>query len=96
MLTRQQFADYMNSVDDGIGNVDGPLWIPEWDMIAGCQWFIKVNPIKIPCSTLSYWNWICDNLKGEVRCYTSSSDDQEEWWGFTYKEDVIWWSLRWL
>jgi hypothetical protein len=95
MLTRQQFADYMNSVHDGLGNVDSPLWIPEWDIIEECQWFIKVNPIKIPCGTLSYWNWICDHLKGEVRCYTSDSDNQEEWWGFTHKEDIVWWSLRW-
>ena len=95
MLTRQQFADYFNSLKPNLGNDDSPLWILEWDIIKECQWFVKVNPIKIPCDTHSYWKWIHDNLKGEVRCYTSDSDNQEEWWGFTHKGDIVWWLLRW-
>jgi hypothetical protein len=98
MLTRQQFADYFNSVKPDLGNDDSPLWIPESDDIikCQCQWFVNVKPLRLHHAyKYSYWVWLRNNLKGEVRCYSSDYDNQEEWWGFTHKEDIVWWILRW-
>jgi hypothetical protein len=26
-------------------------------------------------------------------CY--SSNDTEEWWGFSHRADIVWWLLKW-
>ena len=106
IISREQFKDYIKKlfVDDS-GAWDGPnsvVWIPENDGVmdrAGeqCEYFVCV-----PCLNLSrrglksdYWLWCSENLKGYVRCFISNTDDDEEYWGFTVKEDITWWAIRW-
>ena len=102
ILTRRQFAKMFNGVKDGLGKWDSPLWIPEtMDKSARvkCQWFICIKPVWMrEGAKEEYWKWCNENLTGKVLCYSSSGSDreiQEEWWGFSDKQDLTWWRLRW-
>lgn len=100
ILTRQEFSDYFNNLhlDSRLGAAGSQLWEAECD-IPNCQWFIKVKPLNISGKRHgyknSYWDWCNKNLSGKTRCFSSDSDN-EEWWGFTNKNDLVFWILRWL
>ena len=102
ILTRQEFSDYFNNLetDKELGGPDSPLWEAECD-IPNCQWFVKVRPLNISGKRHgyknSYWNWCNKNLNGATRCFSSDTDPEgDEWWGFTDKNDIVLWILRWL
>jgi hypothetical protein len=94
MLTRQEFADHFNALDNRLAVPDSPLWIPDDDTPS--EWFVCVKPIGVHRFKFSYYDWCNKTLKGQVRCYSSSSEDQQEWWGFTHKEDIVLWTLKWM
>ena len=100
MISRRTFVKKINAVHPGLCAVGGPMWITE---IASQQakWFICVRPLNIYETTSNFWDWCDHNLHGKVRCYSSTGgnsfdDINEEWWGFTHKEDIVWWKLRWI
>lgn len=98
VLTRKQFAEYFNSLKSGLGDDDSPLWEGDHDLDEKCNYFISVPPRprtyewKLDFSA-NFWCWAADTLKGCTRCF--SAGDDEEWWGFTHKEDIILFLLRW-
>lgn len=99
ILTRKQFKEHFNSLDPRLPVRGGPLWIPESfdNKKICCRWFVKVPPVALKTYNDfdEYWIWCNLTMSGEVRCFSSSSEEQEEWWGFTHKRDILFWLLRW-
>jgi hypothetical protein len=93
ILSRSEFSDYFNSLKPGLGDPDSPLWEAEYHFPNQFQYFIKIEPISF--SKSNFWRWCYQNLKGQVRCFSSSIDSREEWWGFTDQSDIVWFSLKW-
>jgi hypothetical protein len=97
MITREQFSQHFNSLRVGLGDDDSPLWIAERTLSGPCVAFITINsPVKFDVfeiDFLNFWEWCDKNLLGEVRCFSSSED--EEWWGFTNPNDIVLWALKW-
>lgn len=96
ILTRKEFAHTFNALQEGLGNDASPLWIPDEGQTLPSQWFVCVKPIGVHRFKSDYYQWCNSTLKGQVRCYSTSSDDQKEWWGFTNREDIVVWSLKWM
>jgi hypothetical protein len=94
ILDRTEFADYFNSLDSRLGGPDSPLWIP--DDFTPSQWFVCVKPIGVHRFKFSYFDWCNKTLAGRVRCYSSDPENQKEWWGFTDKNDIALWMLKWM
>lgn len=95
ILNRREFAHTFNALQQGLGNEDSPLWIPDEDQELPSQWFVCVKPIGVHRFKFDYYNWCNSALKGQVRCYSSASEDQAEWWGFTNRDDIVLWMLKW-
>lgn len=57
-----------------------------------CMWFVQSQ--WHPNRDEHYWLWCTNNLKGYIRQYPPIHDT-EAWWGFTDKQDVVWWLLKW-
>ena len=95
ILTRAQFVDYFNNLGAGLGNDDSPLWIPE-ESGDRCEMFVCVKPIGVSRFKWAYYNWCNTTLKGKVFCYSSDPDNQKEWWGFTNRDDIVLWMLKWV
>jgi hypothetical protein len=64
-----------------------PLLVPEHDGNLS-QWFICIKPLWP-----NYSHEYNKDYKGSVRCYSRS--ENAEWWGFTNKDDIVQWVLRW-
>ena len=94
MLSRQEFSDHFNSLKNGLGDEDSPLWIPE-QTCGPSQWFVCVKPLKVHTYKNDYYKWCNTTLKGRVRCYSSDSENKQEWWGFSDKQDIVLWTLKW-
>lgn len=94
ILTRSEFADYFNGLRPGLGNADSPLWIPE-DGADPSEWFVCVSPRQAHQYKIDFWQWCHQCLLGQVRCYSSSDEEQQEWWGFTNQKDIVLWLLKW-
>lgn len=91
---QKQFPDHSMHLDSSV------FWLPEEDLLSKCKWFAIV-----PCvfeirknqdiSKTDYWAWCNENLQGSIRCFWSNPDVNQECWGFTDKNDIEWWLLRW-
>lgn len=100
ILTRSEFVDYFENIQTGIAAEDGPLWIPETYLRpCRCEWFVKVQPL---CewnggrNSLTFFHaWCQEHMSGQVRCFSSDSRNNHEWWGFTDHNDIAFWLLRW-
>jgi hypothetical protein len=44
---------------------------------------------------LNFWLWCETNLIGVIRCFSSNTEKQEEWWGFQKQSDISVWMLKW-
>ena len=95
LLDRAKFAHHFDEIKDGLGDEDSPLWIPEED-IGPCQWFLRVKLLRAHHFKKEYWAWCDENLIGDVRCFSSDSEHEQEWWGFTDKQDMVLWTLKWM
>lgn len=109
ILTRKEFSDLFNTYKQGLGDTNSPLWLPEQSDMIGhvkkikSEWFICVNPIPERHGTLTslnsidlnYHAWCWQHCKGRVLCYSSDTDNDEEWYGFTVEDDIPLWLLRW-
>lgn len=99
MINRKKFREVFNNIHPGLGDEDSPLWEPERQ--AGTRpnrWFIKVRPLNIDSSREEKTKFLlwCDKFcSGQILCYYSDTDNKEEWWGFTHKDDVLPWKLKW-
>lgn len=96
ILNRQEFADSFNSLKEGLGDSNSPLWVPEEDTKEPSNWFVCVEPIEVSRFKRAYWDWCNSTLTGKVRCYSSDTDNKKEWWGFTNQEDIVIWTLKWI
>ena len=100
--TRDEFKAWIRSIFDekNMDSEKSAVWIPEHDMNGvKCQWFVTVpcvNVSRYPKYKSDYWMWCANNLTGHVRCFWSNPDDDEECWGFTNKDDIHWWMLKWI
>lgn len=95
ILTRGEFSKFFNELKSGLGEPESPLWIPEQNKCPS-DWFVRVKPIGVERFKFSYWDWCNKTLTGKVLCYSSTGDDgNEEWWGFTNRDDIVLWMLKW-
>ena len=84
-------AEYFSKVD----SLHLPTLIAvEHDLPNGiqCNWFVSTT--YRPNREETFWVWCTNNLKGYIRQYPPIHDT-EAWWGFTDKQDVVWWLLKW-
>lgn len=96
MITRDEFkkiAKDWHATDD-LSADDSPLWVMEKHHNLQPGWFVCIKPISL-VGGAEFRFWCKQCLLGEVLCYSSDADNQEEWWGFTNKDDVMLWLLRW-
>lgn len=92
-LSREEFIDYIKSEKGVDVGPESALWIPE--EVEPVAHFVRFVCVFIPINEVdNFFAWCKENLKGEVRCFSSDASD-EEWWGFTDPDDVLIWSLRW-
>lgn len=96
MITRKQFRELWNQYQEGMGDHNSPLWFPESNRDYS-RWFVKVRPIDLSSNHKknNYFLWCDQFCKGQVLCYSSDTDNEEEWWGFTHKRDIVMWILKW-
>lgn len=92
LLTRKQFANHFESIMPGLGEPGSALWTPEWDG-KQAKWFVSIRPVTF--EDHNFWVWIEEHCRGLVRCYSSDIDGNQEWWGFTSRNDVELWLLKW-
>jgi len=100
IVPRNEFYKIM--VEEG-GIEDSLLFMPETDAYLNedgkkppSSWFVCCVPIDLngPNGIAGYFfDWCSKNLKGYISCYYSSGT--EEWWGFTEKDDLFFWMLKW-
>ena len=103
ILTRKQFREHWNALRPGLGDEDSVLWSYEDANNKKCRWFVSIKPIHAWDEFIQeghpenrkqqYWRWCHQHCRGQVLCY--SSNDTEEWWGFTHRADIVWWLLKW-
>jgi len=91
--TRLEFKDYVTEKYPGFEPFDSPLWSVEYNSYPS-KYFVAITPVNTR-SLREYWDWCNNNLKGQLLCYLSDSEELEEWWGFTEESDIIWWKLKW-
>ena len=92
LLNRKQFREMWEDRDSGLGEEHSPLWIPEQSQRKS-RHFVCIRPLKKGRD--EFWLWTVQNCRGQVLCYSSSDEDQEEWYGFTHKPDIVYFLLRW-
>ena len=98
--TRSEFKQWIETMfpEKSMSSDKSAVWIPEHDLTqTKCGWFVTVKPVRASTGTSKpeYWTWCNKNLQGHVRCFWSNSDDGEEIWGFTDRNDIHWWMLKW-
>lgn len=99
ILTRQQFSEHFNSLQKGLGEPGSYLWNPEEHLAKNRRfWFICVRPINLGDfnDTLVFRKWCQESLTSSPVCYNSNNDEQQEWWGFKNRNDIMLWMLRWV
>ncbi len=100
LQSREEFIDWISKHFIVSTDSDSPLWIPEYDLDnTHCSWFVTVPCIKVSWSTQErsiYYDWCLQNLQGYIRCFWTNKEENKECWGFTEKNDIEWWMLKWL
>lgn len=94
ILDRTQFVRHFNGIRPGLGDPDSGLWAGERDRGYRSEWFLHTTSLGDWRQIRDdYWHWCHRTLQGRVACY--SSGDEWEWWGFTRREDIVIWKLKW-
>jgi hypothetical protein len=94
ILNRKQFKEVWEKILPGITKEGNPLWASEDHTGRKSRWFIRIYPIDH-----NTWNktnfhlWCAKNCRGQILCYSTS--EENEWWGFTHKADIVWWVMKW-
>jgi len=106
-LNRDEFIVAMNKIirneKNDCADPNHVLWYAEKfskDYRIYCKWFVCVTPIdttyhKDNWPQTSYWPWVGATLKGDIACFSSDTNEKEEWWGFTDQADMTMWMLKW-
>ena len=94
VLTKKQFRQYFNSLDVRLGSSNSPLWEPDRYWGVNTRWYTCVRPIS-RADRDEYNAWVEKHCAGSVLCFSSSDEQQEEWYGFTHHADIMLWLLRW-
>jgi len=94
MIDRNEFAAIWEKIRPGLGGPESSLWAGEEDGDPVSQWFVNVKQIPT-ANKPSFWDWVKENMQGKIRCYSSDSIYNEEWWGFADQYDVPLWLLKW-
>ena len=95
LLNRDEFIEHWEGLTKGMTGKGSPLWIPEEVDKIRCEWFVNVRPVRIN-DTVDFNDfrlWCENQCQGKIRCFSSNAT--EEWWGFTNKNDIVWWMLKW-
>lgn len=97
ILNRTQFALHFEQIQPGMGKQSSPLWAPEeYLKVHQSTSFICVKPINLlQIGKAIYWDWCKQHLQGRVLCYSSDIISEQEWWGFSNPDDIVFWLLRW-
>jgi hypothetical protein len=98
LLTRKQFKDHWEGIAPGISFPRGGLWAYERTCLKKSRWFICVSPLDIhhnESEKIAYWQWCNRNCAGQILCYSTDYENQEEWWGFSHRADIVLWVLKW-
>jgi hypothetical protein len=99
VVDRAQFTAIFDQIFKYSGGItdNHVLWEAEKCYNIKCTQFACVPPVKIKTDKSDdYWNWCNSTLKGKVMCFSSNDDNSQEWWGFTEKEDILVWMIRWI
>jgi hypothetical protein len=94
LLTRDQFQALWNSHKFGLGDDDGPLWIPEQITGSKCQYFLSIPPI-VNSEYTKFLHWCHEHCRGRVLCFAIDDIHSVAWYGFTCVDDIPWFALRW-
>jgi hypothetical protein len=103
LINRKRFREHWEQIMPGLGEPGSGLWAYEDHSGVRCRWFLKMRPIHdwdemitrdLPDGhKKAFWLWCYRHLQGTVLCY--STNDREEWWGFTHKPDVVPFVMKW-
>lgn len=97
ILSREEFVKYasLHIPDYGAGNPDSPFWFGEASGASPSEWFLCIDTISWGDNDFcdEFWAWCDQHCQGQVRCHASGED--LDWWGFTHREDIELWILRW-
>ena len=91
---------------DALSDPDSVLWNPEkgYGKPIYMNWFVCVKPIAFDLRYFPdgrgndkgiYWAWCNNVMQGDLRCFMSNDNRQQEWWGFTHEQDIPVWLLKW-
>jgi hypothetical protein len=95
IISREEYIKYLDNIIPGLGKPGNGCWVPEQSNPVGpSYWFVCCKPIA-NIRNGCFWDDCYANMQGHLKCYSSSDDEQAEWWGFTEKDDAIWFMLRW-
>lgn len=95
VLDREQFVKHWNAVKPGLGDADSGMWAYERQFGPVCMWFVSVKPIRVSINRKEeFWEWCKQYCPTGVGCYSAS--DEEEWWGFVDRDEMMLWLLRWV
>ena len=98
IVTRHEFRQWVKKRYPNFYKWDSPLWSIE-DKKRPSKWFAQVRPVAMNRDGRrrkeEYWAWCNENMQGRLLCYYSDFENQREWWGFTKKEDITLWLLKW-
>ena len=93
IYSRQELIQTFEEIKPGCADPGSPIWAQEDYLGFQCQYFICI-PSTSDINRRERWAWCKENLHGELLCFTAS--DEKEWWGFTHREDIEFWILRWV
>lgn len=92
-MTRREFRRHFDTIAPGLGAWNSSLWTPEtWDGARPSRYFVCIPPVVGHDENI-FRKWCLQHCRGQVLCYSAS--DLEEWWGFTHRDDIVHFILRW-
>jgi len=94
LLDRKQFRKLWNNYNPKFGDWDSPLWIPESSTGKKSRYFVKIRPIPYE-KQKEFVIWATKCCRGQILCYSVNTIDQESWYGFSHKNDIVWFLLKW-
>lgn len=100
IVTRHEFRVWVKTHYPEFYKWNSPLWSIEHQIKKNPpQWFARVRPVAMQRDGRrlkeKYWNWCDENMQGKLLCYYSDFENRQEWWGFTRREDITLWLLKW-
>ena len=81
--------------DSGLSCAGGALWVYEDYCGVKSNWFVLSRPLMTYLKE-EYYEWCRENCLGSVICYSTDQENNQEWWGFTHKDDILFWILKWM